>query len=224
MRNVACRSLLGRLLAVVVLGLLLGVPGASAAPPEEQQGARVLGDLESGKLSCDRASAEEFDQVGEYVMGRMLGSKSGHEAMDRMMSSMMGGDSEQQMHEAMGRRFSGCGGGRLPRGFGHMLGTMNAIGTMGGGTMGGIQGGPASMMGGYARGASAEDDDDDGPSAGAMVGMMAVLIGAVALALLWLRPRGHPRGRPMDVLKRRFAEGDLTEAEYRDRKQLLEGR
>lgn len=82
-----------------------------------------------------------------------------------------------------------------------------------------------SMMGGYGYGsgssASANDEDFDGPSAAAMVGMMAVLIGAVALAL-FLLARRHPGG-PLDTLERRFAKGELTAEEYQERKRLLEG-
>jgi hypothetical protein len=89
----------------------------------------------------------------------------------------------------MGRRFSGCGGGQLPAGFGQMMGAVNAMGIMGGGMMGGANqggrsyGGPASTMGGYSSSANTNDED----------------------------------------FEQRFARGELTENEYRDRKRLLEG-
>jgi hypothetical protein len=98
-------------------------------------------------------------------------------------------------------------------------------GMMGGAGQGGGSYGPGSMMGGYGYGSwtNANDEDFDGPSAAAMVGMMAVLIGAVALALLWLRPRRRPVGSSLDLLAQGFARGEFTEDEYRDRKRLLEG-
>jgi len=190
-------------LAAILTGLLLGAPGASATPQEEHQGSQILRELESGKLKCSEAGAADFELVGEHAMGRMFGSPSQHEAMNRMMSRMMGARGEEGVHEAMGRRFSGCGGGQAPAGFGRIMG--------------------GEVMGGYSNGSSsnANDENFDGPSAAAMVGMMAVLIGAVALAV-FLLARRRPGG-PLDTLKRRYASGELSAEEYQERKRLLEG-
>jgi Short C-terminal domain len=203
---------------------------ASATPQEERQGSQILKELEAGALKCSEATASDFELVGEYAMGRMFGSPAQHEAMNQMMSRMMGTRGEESVHEAMGRRFSGCGGGQLPPGFGQMMGAVNAMGMMGGGMMGGgpgqgggSYGSPGSMMGGYGYPvASNENDEDfDGPSAGAMVGMMAVLIGAVALAI-FLLARWQPGG-PQETLKRRYAKGELSAEEYQEHRRLLEG-
>ncbi|MBK5220004.1 MAG: SHOCT domain-containing protein [Thermoleophilia bacterium] len=216
------------LVVLIAGGLLALIPGVAVASTaqEEQEGSKILRELESGKLQCNDAGAEDFERVGEYVMGRMLGSTNSHEAMDGAMSRMMGSDSEPQIHEAMGRRFAGCGGGQLPSDFGRMTGAFNAMGMVGDGMMGGPpQGGrygpSGSMMGGYWSQSSADDDDFDGPSAAAMVGVMAVLIGAVAVAALLLSRRRPPG--PLDTLKQRYAAGELTNEEYEERRQLLEG-
>lgn len=198
-------------IASIAIGvfLLTSVPlltsvAASAAPAQvERQGSQVVRELESGKLRCGEASADDFERVGEYVMGRMLGPGSDHAAMDEMMSRMTGAGSEARIHGAMGRRFAGCGGGQLPAGFGRMMGAVNAIG----------------MMGGYGSESSA-DDDFDGPSAAATIGMMAVLIGGVAVALLWIGRR-RPGG-PLDILDQRYARGELSAEAYRERRGLLE--
>jgi hypothetical protein len=226
-RGGAKLHLLAAALACLALTAALASPGiASAAPQEEQQGSQILRELESGKLKCGDASAADFELVGEYAMGRMFGSPSQHEAMNQMMSRMMGARGEESVHEAMGRRFSGCGGGQLPAGFGQMMGAVNAMGMMGGGMMGGANqggrsyGGPGSMMGGYGSSTNTNDEGFDGPSAAAMVGMMAVLIGAVALALFLLARR---RPGSLDTLKRRYAKGELSAEEYQERKRLLEG-
>jgi hypothetical protein len=130
------------------------------------------------------------------------------------MASMMGSSGEEQMHQFMGRRASGCGGGTAPAGFGAMMGRM--------GLMGAYQGG-AGMMGGYSRtSGSGNGDNDDGPSAAAMIGMMAVLIGAVAVALVIFKPWRHSQSS-RNVLDRRFASGELSAEEYRQAKSLLEG-
>lgn len=203
---------------------------ASATPQEEQQGSRILGELESGKLKCGDAGPADFELVGEYAMGRMFGSPAQHEAMNQMMTRMMGSRGEESVHEAMGRRFLGCGGGQLPPGFGQMMGAVNAMGMMGGGMMGGSPGqsggsygSPGSMMDGYGynTASNGSDEDFDGPSAGAMVGMMAVLIAAVALAI-FLLARWRPGG-PQETLKRRYAKGELSAEEYQEHRRLLEG-
>lgn len=210
-------------LAVVVGVLVLPSLAGASVTQEEQAGSRLLGELESGKLRCAEVSGSDFDHIGEYVMGRMFGSPRAHEAMNNMMSTMMGSGSEQQMHEAMGRRFAGCGGGQLPAGFGRMMGAVNAMGMMGGGMMGGVGpggrgfGGPGNMMGGFWSGGEG-NDSSDGPSAAAMIGTLAVLIVVVALAWFGLRRR---RVDPVEVLKRRYAAGELSSEEYRELRNAL---
>lgn len=225
------RRVAARAVAALLAAALLGAPSpASAGDPQgsNAQGAALLGAVQDGSKGCGDLSSGDFAAIGEYTMGRMIGSTQGHEAMDSFMSTMMGTGSERRVHEAMGRRFSGCGGGQLPAGFGRMMGAVNAMGMMGGGMMGAASqggrpyGGPASMMGDYTSGGGANANDDDGPSAAAMLGMMAVLIGAVALAALWLGPRRRPAG-PLKTLEQRYARGELTAEEYQDRKRLLEG-
>lgn len=207
----------GRLILVLaVFALFLfgaGTASASTAQ-EERQGADALRELEAGAVSCAELSDEQFEHIGDYAMGRMAGSTARHEAMDETMTRMMGATAERQMHEVLGRRFSGCGGGTLPAGFGRMMGTFGAMGMMGGGTM---------MGGGYRTEAEPWEGDhgSDGPSAAAMIGMMTVFIVAVGAAVFWLSRR-RPRG-PLDTLRRRFAAGELTTEEYEERRRLLGG-
>lgn len=215
---------------------------AAAAQGGPPGGERLLGAVERGAKGCSELSKGDFEAIGETLMGRMAGTPQAHQAMNRFMVAMMGARGEQQTHEYMGRRFSGCGGGTLPAGFGRMMGAIGAPGMMGGtrsgggagfdgapGMMGGRAGpraypgpDPASMMGGYRRGARGPNDDGEGPSAAAMIGMMAVFIAAVGLVLLFLRPRAR-RSDPLEILRQRFARGELTAEEYRERTNLLGG-
>lgn len=209
-------------LLTLAIVALTATPALASTAQEEQQGSQILGELERGKLECSAASADDFELVGDYAMGRMLGSTSGHEAMDEMMTRMLGADGERQAHIAMGRRYAGCGGGQLPAGFGQMMSAINGMGMMGAGSRGGgTYGEPGSMMDGNGREGNYDGDHSDGPSAAATVGIMAVLIGAVAVAVLWLGRR-RQRG-PLDTLEQRFAAGELSADEYRERKRLLEG-
>ena len=204
----------------IVVGVLLAWQ-AGATPAFAQNGSE-----------CADLSNDDFERAGETWMERMLGSAQSDEAMDRLMVSMMGSGGERQMHEYMGRRISGCGGGNLPSQFGQMMngiGGMMAVmgaGTGSSGMMGGQGGaggyGAGSMMGGYPVPRGAGDSDDDGPTAAAMVGMLAVLLVAGALAVFLLRPRGRSSGA-RETLDRRFASGELNTEQYRRAKSLLEG-
>jgi hypothetical protein len=114
---------------LAVFAALLVVPAAAFASlaGEQRQGAQLLGQLRSGAKACSDLSSEDFDHIGEYAMGRALGSVSAHQAMSDRMSLMLGDKGEQRMHELMGQRYAGCGGAAA--------GTM-----MGGGMMGGSYG------------------------------------------------------------------------------------
>ena len=214
--------------AALLFALSLGASGALAQTGSEQtQGAALLRSVQQGQKSCTQLTDSDFELIGEAWMGQVLGSTQAHDAMNNLMSSMMGQSGEQQMHQFMGRRASGCGGGTAPAGFAAMMGRMGMMGAYQGGV--GMMGGQSSnggygyggMMGGSPNNQNG-GNDDDGISAGAMVGMMAVPIIAIALALLIFKP-WRRSGNAREQLERRFASGDLTAEEYRERKKLLEG-
>ena len=214
------------LLAGAVAGMsLLGVTEATAQTSDVAQGQAILRSVQTGTRSCTDLTASDFELAGEAWMEQALGSAQAHEAMNRLMSSMMGTGGEEQMHQYMGRRATGCGGGTVPPGFGRMMGMMGLAagvnGPPGAGMMGANGGsGYGPMMGGSSR---SSDQNDDGPSAAAMIGMMAVLIGAVVLALAFFRPwrRSSPDAR--QLLDRRLAAGEISPADYRRAKSTLEG-
>jgi hypothetical protein len=121
-------------LSLVVLALLSPAPALASLADEQSQGRTLVSQLRSGAKSCGDLSATDFEHVGEYVMGRALGSTSAHEAMNTRMRQYMGEQGEERMHQLMGERFTGCasGGGAV----------------MGPGMMGGYSGngGWGSMM------------------------------------------------------------------------------
>ena len=210
--------------AALLVSLIVAGFAFAQANSEEAQGSQLLQQLQQGQKSCSQVTASDFELIGEAWMGRVLGSPQAHQAMNQLMSSMMGSSGEQQMHEFMGRRASSCGGGTAPPGFAAMMGRMGLMDAYQGGTgmMGGqsSNGGYGGMMGGSQN--SQNGNDDNGISAGAMVGMMAVPIIAIALALLIFKPWRRP-GNAQESLDRRFASGELSAEEYRERKKLLEG-
>jgi hypothetical protein len=213
--------------ALGVLSSAAWTVAAEAAPvaSEEQQGARVLRAVEDAKRPCTDLSSQEFERVGEYVMGRMAGSTSAHRSMNALMARMMGERSEERMHELLGQRFTGCAR-RGTASFGAMMGMMGGVaGTGGPGIMGGRSGdgyGSVGSMMGRTSSRSAGDDDSD-LAAVLMVVLMAALVGLVALILWRWRPGpGRSGGSPLEALGRRFAAGEIDADEYQRRRQALE--
>lgn len=152
---------------------------ASSVAAEEADGARVLREIKAGDRSCAEVSASEFDHVGEYAMGRVLGSTAAHEAMNERMTRMMGEAGETRMHVLMGRRYAGCGGPVLPARFGQMMGVTGMMAGLGG-SRGSMMGG-AGMMEGRSWG---NHHDDNDVSAGWIVAGVVILVGATGAAFL----------------------------------------
>ncbi|MBI4235596.1 hypothetical protein HY604_04845 [Candidatus Peregrinibacteria bacterium] len=93
------------LLATVIFTLTFA-PAALAAQigdghtaREEAEGKEIWNKLKAGELKCDTLTDENFGALGEYFMGRM--ASDSHEAMNNMMTAMMGEDGEEKMHVAL---------------------------------------------------------------------------------------------------------------------------
>jgi uncharacterized membrane protein len=224
-RSLAQRTAIRRsLVAAILLGALTaGVVPAQAQSSAERRGGRLLAGVIQESKRCGELSTRDLAAIGEFAMNRMASSARAHETMNRYMRTRLGPRGEVKIHVALGRRIAGCSG-RSPAGFGQivgltgMMGLRRAPGQSPGWRKYGAYGGPGAMMGWRGE----RGDDDEGPSAGAMVGIMAVLIAAVALAVFLLRPRKR-RSDPVETLRRRFAGGEISAEEYRERLQLLEG-
>ena len=216
-----------RSLLLLVLAVAAGFSAAAVAQgDDEARGRDLLSAVDARDRDCGDLDDGDFEMIGEYLMGRMVGDAESHDAMDRIMRSMMGERGEEAAHERMGRRFAGCGGGAL----GGMMGMMMG-GGYGGGMMGGgydtYDGDRGSMMGFGRSGVDRADDDDDWDGGDtAMVVMMALLL-ILAVVVLWLfRPgrRHHGGGGPLEILSRRFAAGEIDQEEYERRRQALGGK
>ncbi|MGE5281064.1 MAG: SHOCT domain-containing protein [Chloroflexota bacterium] len=223
-------SLIRTLGVLLVAALVLPAAAWGDLAQEEQQGRRIAESVQSGARECANLSADEFELIGEYAMGRYLEDTAAHEAMNDHMVAVMGEGGERRMHIALGFRDSGCRGGPSGGWIGPMAGMMLGRGSggraYGPGMMGGEfdYGDGPGMMGDQWSRSGSEGDGFDGPSAAAMIGMMAVLIAAVALAVFWLtRRRGLSSDSPLETLKRRYAAGELSEEQYEESRRLLEG-
>lgn len=225
------RSVIAVLAAALLALTALPAAPAMGATSEEQQGAQLLRNLQAGKASCASLSTTNFERIGEYVMGRMLGSSAAHDAMNRQMAAMMGSGGETQAHVFMGQRFAGCATGRAPVAFGAMMGMMGA------GMMGSAYGGTSSstMMGSGYRGSggmmgfgyvSPTASSNSGWSSGdtVMVILMGLLIALAIGAFAAWRPWRHQAVKtPLETLQARYARGDIDQQEFDRRRQALGG-
>lgn len=180
-RSAAARGTVALCGVLLVLGLT-AAPG-SASAGAERQGAHVLRGVQAGRQSCRQLSRGQLGAVGEYAMGRMVGSPSRHEAMDRRMRATAGAAGEAEAHVFLGRRFTGCAGDAAPAAFGSMLGMM-------GGYSGAAGYGPGMMSGPGARAA-----DHGGWTATSTVLLLLLLVTAAGLVIVVLGRRRPAPGR-----------------------------
>ena len=217
-------------LAVLALALIWPALGAATAlaagSAEEQRGADLLTAVERGETDCAELDSADFDAIGEFAMGRMLGGSQAHEAMDEVTTRMMGASGLDRMHEAMGQRFADCGASGPAAGYGGMMATAQMMGGLGGppGTYGPVGGSDTYPGSGGVMGFDRNlGDDDDWPGAWMAIVMLVLVLGLGVGVFAIARPRGQAGPTAVDVLAQRFARGDITTEDYERRRTLLEG-
>lgn len=178
---------------------------------EEAEGKEIWEKLQNKEKSCDRLSDEDFGALGEYFMGQMVGDS--HEAMNTMMERMMGKEGEEQLHVVMGKRLSGCDtSAQLPAqgtGFMPMMWMMRG----GGNPMMGT--GWGNMM--------------DGWNGFGIFGWLSMLLfwillilGVIALIRYIGRSGQNREGKtPLEILKERYARGEINKKEFEEKKKDL---
>ena len=138
------------LLLAVPLTLMLGVTFAAPAladsvATEQAHGAQVLSQVQHGTLSPKALTSEQYQNVGEYLMGRALGSTQLHQRMNTLMDEMMGPTASDAMHVYLGKRYLGINATPASR-YGKLYGLMGVM-------MSGHHGSAlAGMMGAYLNG------------------------------------------------------------------------
>ena len=198
------------LLAVFAGILAFGASSALASLSDEVNGGKATAArVDAGTTRCENLSTTDFEHLGEYVMERMSGSRSAHEAMNARMEAMIGSENTDRMHAAIGRSYAGCATGT---GSGMMGGTGMIGGTGGWGTMMGsgyawMRNGAWQHMtradwqraGGYMMGQGwMMDGGGSGWSSGAIIAAVlgALALGGLAVYTLLRRPGRRGRSRP----------------------------
>lgn len=190
----------------LVLGLTFAAPAlADSVAAEQAQGAQVLAQVQHGSLSPKGLTSDQYQNLGEYLMGGALGSAQLHQRMNTLMDEMMGPSASDQMHIYLGKRYLGVSVTPSSR-YSQLYGLMGVMmsGSRGSALAGmmdaylngqgtaGYTMGPGMMGYGHAPAASS----GGGWPAGAVIAVAALgalLIGGLAaLALPRVRKRRHP--------------------------------
>ncbi|KKS21531.1 MAG: coiled-coil [candidate division WWE3 bacterium GW2011_GWC1_41_7] len=179
---------------------------------EEAEGKVIWERIQSKETSCENLSDENFGALGEYFMGQMVGDS--HEAMNTMMERMMGKEGEEQMHIIMGKRLSGCDtSAQVPQsgsGFMPMMWMMGSAGSPQ------AEGGVYPMMGyGW-----------NGFNTFGWVFMiffwLLLVLGVIALIRYLSKSGPSKEGQtPLDILKARYARGEINQKEFEEMKKDL---
>jgi hypothetical protein len=153
------------LAVAVALVAALAVPSWASVASEQQQGAQILQRITTGTLSRTSLSNTQYERVGEYLMGRALGSTQAFPTMDALMDRVMGRAGSGAMYTYLGERYLGVKA-TVPGQYAPMFGLMGVM-------MEGYHGSSlAGMMSRYLRG------DGSTSYTGMGAGMMGSLNGA----------------------------------------------
>ena len=185
---------------------------------EEVEGKEVWEKLQAKQLECKNLTDNNFETLGEYFMGQTVGDS--HKAVNTMMERMMGKEGEEQMHVVMGKRLSGCeSNAQIPQGG---IGFMQMMWMMGSAfapeSFGGTRGGGNPMMG-YG-----------GWNGFGLLGWLSMLLFWILLILgvvvlvryLGGTTKGSNKERsPLDILKERYAKGEIDKKEFEQMKKDL---
>ena len=182
-------------------------------PLEEVLGAirQSQGIGENESIDCAKVTDEQFEELGEAFMGIMHPDPQEHALMDRIMG---GEDSEtlSAMHKTMGARYLGCfRGGMFDE---------TVPGMMGGWIMSPGRGwGRWGMMDfGYGRGMM------DYGFGGIFIWVifLVIIVFVVYFIIHATKSRIPGKETPLEVLKKRYARGEITKDEFQRIKKDLE--
>ncbi|MCL5003758.1 MAG: hypothetical protein M1352_00635 [Patescibacteria group bacterium] len=113
---------------------MMGYPTGSASSSaqnssEDAAGKAIWDKLSAKQLNCKDLTDDDFDKLGDFFMGSMMGSS--HDYMDNLMTQRLGQNGDRQMHIAMGRRLSGCDvNASFPQGYSYFMPMMGGFGGM----------------------------------------------------------------------------------------------
>ncbi|PIU68702.1 hypothetical protein COS81_02985 [candidate division WWE3 bacterium CG06_land_8_20_14_3_00_42_16] len=200
-------------LAQSITGTQSPVSSDNHTASEEQEGKEIWDKLQAKQLECKDLTNDNYAVLGEYFMGQSIGDTQRHAAMNQMMSRMMGEEGEEQMHITMGKRLSGCDtSAQVPQsgwGFMPMMWMMGGGGNsmMGYGGWGNMMGWGFGILGWLFM----------------IIFGVLIILGVVAL-IRYLGSSGKSGDKektPLEILKERYAKGEINKKEFEEEKKEL---
>ncbi len=186
---------------------------------EEQEGKKLLDNLNNKIITCSQINDSDFERIGEYFIGQSIGDVSRHIVMNDMMKRMMGEKGEEQAHIAMGKRLPGCDT------------SANVTGLDGSGWLPMMQ----MMMREWSSPFGSNQLNNSMMNFGFapfgifglifMILWWALIIAGIVALIKWLanQSRGAcgPEKSALDILKERYARGEIDKKEFEERKKDL---
>lgn len=180
---------------------------------EELEGKKIFDNLNNQKVNCSQLNDNDFELLGDYFMGRSIGSPQNHTRMDEMMKIMIGEQGKEQMHIAMGKRLSGCDlnvpipldGNNFISMFYNQKGGGNPM--MGYGGWGNMMGWGSGIFGWLLM----------------LIFWILLILGVIALIRYlggWTRSKDKEKSS-LDILKDRYAKGEIDKKEFEEKKRDL---
>lgn len=228
-----------KLFILIILFLTISFPSGVFAQPmigsqlnttsddhtarEEAEGKEIWEKLQAKQITCSDLTDENFEALGEYFMGLSIGDTQRHAAMNQMMTNMIGEKGEEQMHIILGKRSSGCDtNAKLPSGFNFMSLMWMMESAFAPESYGGTKGGGNPMMGNWG---NTMFGGWGGFGFGwvFMILFWALLIlGVIALIRFLARSgQGREDKTPLEILKERYAKGEIDKKEFEGKKKDL---
>ena len=176
----------------IIVVLLLTLSLVNAVSQEELDEAKLLID---SKITCDKLTDEQLEEIGEYYMEQMMPGEA-HERAHEMMGLAEGSNAEEQFHINMARK-SYCGE------------TTARFGMMGRGMMGNY---PAYYNYGYSSFWNGIW----------IIVLIGAIILVIWISYKLARKAKEPE-MPINILQRRYAKGEISKKQYEDMKKEIEG-
>src|SRR3989339_2136837 len=186
------------ILVIFLLGIV-AVLAQESHDSEIEEGKKLV----ESKVSCDKLGNEQLEAIGDYYMEQMHFGEA-HEIMDNMMGGE-GSESLKQVHINMARRLY-CND-NVYIGYG-MMGSGGMMNMMGRGMMGSYPANYNYSNYGYWN-----------------IFWILLFVAAIFL-IVWIIHRFGIKNTasmtPLNILRKRFAKGEITKKEFEDLKKDLE--
>jgi putative membrane protein len=213
---------------LILITLLIWCSSVFAAPATKEQdkalsldqalqeilNAQGVSDIKS--IDCSKVTEKQLEDLGDAFMDVMHPGSSEHDFMDRMMGGK-GSPTLESMHRIMGARYLGCYRGDEPYGMMHPFWGGRGYGN----GAGNYNRRWPPMMYGYG---PYGQWGMMGPYGGIFMWILFLVILALVVYLVvrWSKPSGAGTGEtPLDILKKRYAKGEITKDEFEQKKKDL---